>query len=244
VIRHLSGPAVIVDHSISGGAATIAAAKAPELVSGIVELNPFTRTQSLKVGALFRIRRYRRGIILLLGTQTLRSLWLRTRYLNLAYPTKPADWDSYLAAMRAKLTGPGQMAEFIKTGKSTPADAGQQLANVHCPALIIMGTADPDYADPKAEGDAIAAAMPAGLATVATIDGAGIQAVTTGASDPGQRGLADHRRRPGRGPAEGPRWTCRLPSATLSSHAGTALTRPRRNGTPAAPRRPTTCITG
>ena len=55
VIRHLGGPAVIVGHSISGGAATIAAAKAPELVSG--ELNPLTRPQSPKVGALFRIRR-------------------------------------------------------------------------------------------------------------------------------------------------------------------------------------------
>ena len=101
VIRHLGGPAVIVGHSISGVAATIAAAKAPELVSGIVELNPFTRTQILKVGALFRIRRHRRGIILLLGTQMLHSLWLWMRYLNVACPAKPADWDSYLAAIRA-----------------------------------------------------------------------------------------------------------------------------------------------
>ena len=31
LIRHLGGPAVIVGHSISGGAATIAAATAPEL---------------------------------------------------------------------------------------------------------------------------------------------------------------------------------------------------------------------
>ena len=45
LIRQLGGPAVIVGHSISGGAATIAAAMAPELVRGIVEINPFTRTQ-------------------------------------------------------------------------------------------------------------------------------------------------------------------------------------------------------
>src|SRR6202021_630387 len=38
--RHFGGPAVIVGQSISGGAATIAAAKEPELVSGIVEIGP------------------------------------------------------------------------------------------------------------------------------------------------------------------------------------------------------------
>ena len=101
LIRHLGGPAVIVGHSISGGAATIAAAMEPELVSGIVEINPFTRTQKLSLGGLVRIRRYRRGLSLL------------------------------------------------------------------------MGTLDPDFADPRAEGDAIVAAMPPGLGTVAMVNGAG-----------------------------------------------------------------------
>jgi pimeloyl-ACP methyl ester carboxylesterase len=36
-----------------------------------------------------------------------------------------------------------------------------------------MGTLDPDFADPQAEGDAIVAAMPAGAATAAMVDGAG-----------------------------------------------------------------------
>ena len=61
LIRHLGGPAVIAGHSISGGAATIAAAMEPELVSGIVEINPFTLTQKTDLGGLLRIRRYRRG---------------------------------------------------------------------------------------------------------------------------------------------------------------------------------------
>ena len=173
LIRHLGGPAVIVGHSISGGAATIAAAMEPELISGIVEINPFTRTQRLDVGGLLRIRRYRRGISLLAGTQIFRSLGIWVRYLDVAYPAKPADYAGYMAALTAKLREPGRMAEFMKTGKSTPADAGAQLPNIACPALIIMGTLDPDFADPKAEGEAIAAAMPAGLGTVAMIDGAG-----------------------------------------------------------------------
>jgi len=176
LIRHLGGPdepAVIVGHSISGGAATIAAAKEPELVSGIVEINPFTKTQKLSLGALVRIRRYRRGISLLTGTQIFRSLGLWMRYLNVAYPTKPADYADYMAALAAKLREPGRMAEFMKTGKSTPADAGAQLPNVRCPALVIMGTLDPDFADPRAEGGAIVATIPSGLGTVAMVDGAG-----------------------------------------------------------------------
>jgi pimeloyl-ACP methyl ester carboxylesterase len=173
LIRHLGGPAVIVGHSISGGAATIAAAEEPELVRGIVEINPFTRVQKLDLGGLLRIRRYRRGLTRLIGTQMLRSLRLWMRYLDVAYPTKPADYADYMAALRAKLREPGRMAEFIKTGKSTPADAEAQLPNVTCQALIIMGSEDPDFADPRAEGNAVAAAIPAGLATVAMVGGAG-----------------------------------------------------------------------
>ena len=173
LIRHLDGPAIIVGHSISGGAATIAAANGPELVSGIVEINPFTRKQRLNPGGLLRIRRYRRGIALLTGTQLFRSLGLWMRYLDVAYPAKPADYADYMAALAAKLREPGRMAEFMKTGKSTPADAGAQLPSIGCPALVIMGTLDPDFADPRAEGDAIVAAMPTGLGAVAMVDGAG-----------------------------------------------------------------------
>ena len=173
LIRHLGGPAVIVGHSISGGAATIAAAKDPDLVSGIVEINPFTRRQKLSLGGLVRIRRYRRGISRLMGTQLFRSLGIWMRYLDVAYPTKPADYADYMTALAAKLREPGRMAEFMKTGKSTPADAGAQLPNVTVPALVIMGTLDPDFADPQAEGDAIVAAMPSGLGAVAMVEGAG-----------------------------------------------------------------------
>jgi pimeloyl-ACP methyl ester carboxylesterase len=170
---HLGGPAVIVGHSLSGGAATIAAATQPDLVAGIVEINPFTRVPKTDLGGLLRVRRYRRCAVLITGTQVFRSLGLWLRYLGLAYPAKPADYDGYMAALAAKLREPGRMAEFLKTFKSTPADAAAQLSKVRCPALVIMGTLDPDFADPQAEGDAIVAAMPAGAGTVAMAGGAG-----------------------------------------------------------------------
>src|SRR5689334_23507768 len=74
LVRHLGGPAVIMGQSISGGAATIAAATAPELIAGVIELAPFTRKQSIALGGLFRVRRYRVGLTRLLLTGLLGSV--------------------------------------------------------------------------------------------------------------------------------------------------------------------------
>jgi pimeloyl-ACP methyl ester carboxylesterase len=57
--------------------------------------------------------------------------------------------------------------------RSGPADAGAQLGNVRCPVLVVMGTLDPDWADPHAEGSAIVAALPSGLGRLEMIEGAG-----------------------------------------------------------------------
>lgn len=174
LIRHLGGgPAVIAGHSLAGGAATIAAATAPELVSGIVEIGPFTRKVEYSVSGLLRIRRYRRGTLLMGGVVLFRSVNMWFRYLDLAYPSKPADYAAYMTALRAKLSEPGRTAEFLKTLKTSPADAAAHLARVSCPALVVMGLEDPDFADPRAEAEAIVAAMPAGRATASFIPGSG-----------------------------------------------------------------------
>ena len=55
----------------------------------------------------------------------------------------------------------------------SPADAGAALPRIACPALVIMGDEDPDWADPRAEAEGIVAEMPAGLGAVAMIKGAG-----------------------------------------------------------------------
>jgi pimeloyl-ACP methyl ester carboxylesterase len=173
LVRHLGGPAVLVGQSLSGGAVTIAAAQAPELVDAIVELNPFTRVPKTDVGAMFRVGRYRRGGILMGETKAFHSLRSWLKYLDVAYPHKPADWDDYTAALRAKLSEPGRMDEFMKTMKTNGSDAEAQLENVRCPALIVMCSADPDFPDPKAEGEAIVAALKPGIGTLSVIEGAG-----------------------------------------------------------------------
>src|ERR1700710_1331023 len=87
VVRSLGGPAVLIGQSISGGAATIAAATAPDVISGVIELAPFTRKQSVSVGGLLRTRHYRVGSTRLARVAVLgsRSAW--KKYLDLACPT-------------------------------------------------------------------------------------------------------------------------------------------------------------
>ncbi|MDQ7807534.1 alpha/beta hydrolase [Amycolatopsis sp. A133] len=173
VVRHLGGPAVIMGQSISGGAATIAAATAPELIAGLIELAPFTRKQSASLGGLVRVKRYRAGSTQLGLTMALGSLSAWKKYLDLAYPSKPADWDAELGRIEAKLSEPGRMTALQAMCKTSPADAGAQLPNVRCPVLIVEGSLDPDWAEPRAEAEKIVADLPAGLGEFAVIEGAG-----------------------------------------------------------------------
>ncbi|WP_041541713.1 alpha/beta fold hydrolase [Catenulispora acidiphila] len=173
VVRHLGGPAVIIGQSISGGAATIAAATAPEVIAGIVELAPFTRAQSFDLGGLVRVKRFRAGYTQMALVIMRGKLGNWTKYLDVALPTKPADWGSELARIEAKLSEPGRMEVLRAMCKTSPTDAGEQLAGVKCPVLIIEGSADPDWADPRAEGEKIIADLPRDLGELAVITDAG-----------------------------------------------------------------------
>ncbi len=173
LVRHLGGPAVIVGQSISGGAATIAAATAPDLISGLVELAPFTRKQSVSLRGLARVGRYRAGSTHLGTTMALGSLSAWKKYLDLAYPTKPVDWDDELGRIEATMREPGRMKALQAMGASAPTDAGAQLGNVRCPVLVVEGSLDPDWADPRAEGQKILADLPDGLGELHVIQGAG-----------------------------------------------------------------------
>ena len=173
LVEHLGGPAVLVGHSISGGAATIAAAQAPSLITAVVELTPFTRAQHVALGDL-RVTRFRRGMLHLAGTGLFGSVGQWKKYLELAYPgPKPADWDTRLHQIDAMLREPGRMKAQQRMGRSGAGDAGAQLGNVRCPVLVVQGALDPDWASPQAEGEAVVAALPPGLGRLEMIAGAG-----------------------------------------------------------------------
>ena len=120
-----------------------------------------------------RVKRYRSGTTRLARTMLLGSLPSWMKYLDLAYPAKPADWDAESARIDAKLKEPGRMKALQTMCKSKPSDAGAALANVRCPVLVIEGSADPDWADPRAEGERIVADLADGLGELAVLDGVG-----------------------------------------------------------------------
>ena len=173
LVAHLGGPAVLVGHSIAGGAVTIAAAKAPQLVSAVVELAPFTRKQQVRIGDM-RVRAFRRGTTHLMATTVLGSTRQWAKYLTAAYPgAKPVDWETRLGQITAMLQEPARMKVLQAMLRTSPADAGEQLGNVTCPVLVVEGSGDPDWAAPRAEGEAIVADLRAGLGRLQVIDGAG-----------------------------------------------------------------------
>jgi len=172
-VRHLGGPAVIIGQSISGGAAAIAAATAPDVITGLIELAPFTRTQSMDLGGLLRTKGFRAGYTQMAWIMVLGSLPAWKKYLDVAMPVRPADWNGELARIGAKMSEPGRMKALQAMCKSNPGDAGAQLGHVTCPVLVIEGSADPDWADPRAEGERIIADLPPGLGELVVLDGVG-----------------------------------------------------------------------
>ena len=177
VIRKLGGPAVIVGQSFSGGATTIAAATHPDLVSAIVEIDPFTRPPKFSIAALLsNNHNYRRGALLLTRFALTGSVKAWSKYLDMAYPgRKPADWDIYLRALQANLREPGRIkaAQKMFRSSATQKVAGARLADVRCPALLVMGRNDSDFPNPEAEAKAIVGLLPAGLDRYEMIDDAG-----------------------------------------------------------------------
>ncbi|MCZ1003505.1 alpha/beta hydrolase [Streptomyces mirabilis] len=172
VIRHVGGPAVLVGHSISGGASTIAAAQEPSLITAVVELAPFTRKQSIRLGDL-RVKRSGRACC---GCSArARSAARRSGARTSTWPTRREAGRLGRAARPHRLptARAGRMKAMQGMGRSAPTDAGAQLGNVRCPVLVVMGTLDPDWADPRAEGSAIIDALPSGLGRLEMIEGAG-----------------------------------------------------------------------
>jgi pimeloyl-ACP methyl ester carboxylesterase len=151
LIEHLGAPAVIVGNSMGAGVGVCVAADRPELVSGLVLVGPFVRDG--KVNALMRI----------MMRVAMAPAWAATSWKSYAprlyAGRKPADFDAYLATVIASLRRPGYAKAFSATTRLSHSPSEQRLPNVHARTLVVMGTLDPDFPDPKAEADWIAATL-------------------------------------------------------------------------------------
>ncbi len=159
VITELGGPAVVVGNSMSAGAAVIAAARHPELVSGLVLIGPFVRDP--EVSALQRL-----AMSVLMSKPLVVSSW-RSYVAKLFAGRKPPDFDAYRRSVTSALARPGYREAFVETLKTSHRRAEEALVKVSVPALVIMGARDPDFATPEHEAHWIARQLGARVEMIA-----------------------------------------------------------------------------
>ena len=162
LIRHLNaGPAVVIGDSMAAGATVWAAAEAPELLAGAILVGPFVRSEpslftSLLFGALF-------------SRPWGPTMW--QWYYKTLYPTrKPEDFAEYVHKLRKNLAEPGRLEALQKMLAASKSASEQRLAHVKAPALVLMGTKDPDFKAPETEARWVAEKLNAQLHM---IEGAG-----------------------------------------------------------------------
>jgi pimeloyl-ACP methyl ester carboxylesterase len=151
LIRELNeGPAVVVGTSMGAGAAIWAAAEAPEVVRGMILVDPFVDGDS------------NRPLVFLLSLMFARpwgpSRW--TKYYSSLYPTrKPADFADYTSILYENIKQRGRLEAMMEMLRASKRASGERMPKVKQPALVLMGSKDPDFKNPTAEAKRVAAAV-------------------------------------------------------------------------------------
>jgi pimeloyl-ACP methyl ester carboxylesterase len=154
LIRHLNaGLAIVVGNSMGCAAAVCAAAEAPELVDGLVLTGPVVRDGDAMPAWAGRLL-----YTLLFARPWGVAAW--GQYYNTLYKTaRPADYAVYRARLLANLREPGRLAVLRRMMLASKAASASALRRVQAPALIIMGTGDPDFKNPVAEAEFVSAQL-------------------------------------------------------------------------------------
>ena len=168
LVAHLdAGPAVLIGTSMGAGAVAAAAAAAPAA--------PAPRPPPGAVGRTIPPKRRGKGIFekaimrIALAGPWAPGVW-GSYYVSL-YPTaKPADLDDYRSALVKNLGEPGRLAALKAMLAAGRDDIEPRLSEVRAPTLVVMGSKDPDFADPAAEAETVARLL---RGTVTMIEGAG-----------------------------------------------------------------------
>jgi pimeloyl-ACP methyl ester carboxylesterase len=158
LLRELGEPAVIIGNSMAAGAAVIVASESPELVSGLVLIGPFVREPTTGAAPKLMFR----ALMLRPWAAVAWNAYLPTLYSG----RKPADFADYRRDVLVALKRPDYTRAFALTTRTSHVRAGESLADVSAPALVIMGEQDPDFKDPSAEAAWIAGVLSAEVTMV------------------------------------------------------------------------------
>ena len=163
LIDHLNtGPVHVIGTSFSPGAAVWAAAEQPEAIRSLVLIGPFVRDPQTNLLQKLMMA------VLLHGPWKVQAWGM---FYTTLYPTRqPDDFDKYLAKLKDNLKEKGRYKALRELGSASKTASESRLDRVNAPALVVMGTKDPDWPDPKAEAQFVAEALRAELILV---EGAG-----------------------------------------------------------------------
>jgi pimeloyl-ACP methyl ester carboxylesterase len=159
LIRHLgSGPAVVLGNSFAAGSALWAAQQAPECVRAAVLLGPVVRDAKPSLVA-------RAAIALGFAGPWRVAFWMA--FWNSLFPSrKPDDHAQARAALASNLREPGRMAALEAMVRLSKRRTEAMLATSRVPALVVMGSRDPDFPQPEAEARWLAGRLAAQLLMV------------------------------------------------------------------------------
>jgi pimeloyl-ACP methyl ester carboxylesterase len=94
-----------------------------------------------------------------------------TSYLPKLYPgRRPDDFGEHRDRIAASMKRAGHRKAFTATTRTSHAPVEARLDEVRAPALVVMGSADPDFSDPTAEAQWIGEQL---HAEVVMVPGAG-----------------------------------------------------------------------
>lgn len=163
VLKRLgAGPATILGNSFAAGSALWAAQDSPEQVNGVVLLGPIVRDLEPS---------FVQKLALKIGFAGPWRVGFWTMYWNSLFPThKPADHAEAKAAITKNLREPGRMDALRVMIGLSKADTAAILEQTRVPALIVMGTKDPDFTDAAAEAHMLAGKL---KAETMIVEGAG-----------------------------------------------------------------------
>ena len=158
LVEALGAPALLVANSMSAGSAVLVAARRPDLVRGLALVGPFVRNPPSN------------PVMTLLMRIAMVPLWAAATwkaYLPSLYAgRRPDDFDAYLSQVVASIRRPGYARAFSRTTRTTHAPAEAALPAVHTPTLVVMGEEDPDFRDPMAEAEWVAARLHGAVAMI------------------------------------------------------------------------------
>ncbi|MBS1051565.1 alpha/beta fold hydrolase [Gluconobacter japonicus] len=149
LIEHLkAGHAVILGNSFASGSALWAAHHEPTQVSCVVLLGPIVRDLKMSWFAMLALQ---------IGFAGPWRVWFWATYWNSLFPNrKPADQRQIQIAIMENLREPGRMAALRTMIGLSKADTAALISRSRIPALVVMGTRDPDFPDAEAEAQWLA----------------------------------------------------------------------------------------